>query len=38
MSKLPSKRHLDAWIARRGMVKRRDDDLPSDLAAFVGGL
>jgi hypothetical protein len=34
----PSDSYLDAWMARRGMVKRRDDDLPADVAAFVGGL
>jgi hypothetical protein len=34
----PSDRYLDAWMARRGMAKRSNDDLPADVAAFVGGL
>jgi hypothetical protein len=35
----PSDRYLDAWMAARGVVKRRDDEeLPADVAAFVGGL
>jgi hypothetical protein len=31
----PPAAYLDAWMARRGIVKRRDDDLPADVAAFL---
>jgi hypothetical protein len=34
----PSDRYLDAWMARRGMAKRSNDDLPADVAAFLKGI
>lgn len=34
----PTDRYLDAWMKQRGMVQRRDDDLPAELRQFVRGL
>lgn len=31
----PSDAYLNAWMAQRGMVQRRDDDLPADVAVFL---
>lgn len=31
----PTDRYLDTWMKKRGMVQRRDDDLPADVAVFL---